>query len=97
MGHTLKLLYLSTIILCSCATGSADLEMAIARRSIEAAREKGAEVSVCASRNYFDAVSFFQKGKRNIVETRISRAKDNFIKSRKHAEKAEEQAYKCKE
>jgi hypothetical protein len=87
--------YITLFLLFSCATYPG-LEQALAKRSIEAAKQRGAEASVCGARNYYEAVSNYDKGSRFLLESNFGEAKKLFDFSLKFAEISEEQTVLCK-
>ena len=84
----------SLALFLSCATSSS-LDYAKAKRSIEAARQAGAETSPCGSRNYYEALNNFKIGKRYVVQDSLGNSISYLTKARKSAEASEEQTVFC--
>ena len=95
-GRTSFLIFPVLIILFSCSTFDPKVNQAIARRSLQAATDAGAETSKCASRDFYEAERTLRIGERALSEKKVVDTSDDyFISATSLAEKAEEEALFC--
>ena len=95
-GKTLVLVFPVLFFLFSCSTLDPKVNRAIARRSVQAAYDAGAQISKCASKDYYDAERELRMGERWLMDkTTADSSDDYFKKAISLAEQAEEEALFC--
>jgi len=95
-GKTLILVFPVLFFLFSCTTFDPKVNRAIARRSLQAASNAGAQTSQCASKNYYDAERELRMGERWLMDKKAAEASDDYFKKAiSLAEQAEEEALFC--
>jgi hypothetical protein len=80
----------------SCSTVDPKVSRAIARRTVQAAADAGAQTSKCASKDYYEAERNLNMGEKWMMDKGISDYSDDyFSKAISYGEKAEEKALFC--
>jgi len=96
-GKILFLVFPVLFFLFSCSTIDPKVNRAIARRSVQAAYDAGAQTSICASKDYYDAERNLKMGERWLmVDNNSAESSDDYFKKAiSFAEQAEEEALSC--
>ncbi|MCX6112381.1 MAG: hypothetical protein NTY22_03725 [Proteobacteria bacterium] len=96
MGKTLFFVFPVLFFLFSCSTINPKVNRAIARRSLQAAYDAGAQTLKCSSKDYYDAERNLKMGERWLMDKNAADSSDDYFKKATSlAEQAEEEALFC--